>query len=98
MSLLFIRLKRAIRRSGLSPYAIATRSSLSPQTIKNWLEDRVREPSVGSMLAVAKVLGLTVELVDGEPRLVEPIPDTPATVAAKMARAREFVGLWRRYQ
>lgn len=91
---LFAELKRAIRHSGMTPYALAARAGTTPQTINNWLEGRVKQPELANLVAVAKVLGYAVELTDGGARLV----DTPATVAAKMSRAREFVGLWRRYQ
>jgi DNA-binding XRE family transcriptional regulator len=96
-------LKRVIIRSGMSAWNVANRAGCSEATIRGWLTDR-HEPSLRLAIRVAKVFGKTIELVDGEAQLkpagpdFRPPPDTPASVAAKMSGAREFVGFWRRYQ
>lgn len=97
MSDVFQAVKRLISRSGMSVDQVAFRSGVTAQTIHNWLEGRVDEARVDNLLKVAAMFGKTIELTGGELRLA-PIPDTPTSVAAKMAGAREFVGLWRRYQ
>jgi hypothetical protein len=48
-----------------------------------------------TLIKVAAVFGKSIELADGEARIVA---DTPASVAAKLNHAREFVGYWRRWQ
>jgi DNA-binding XRE family transcriptional regulator len=94
-------LKRVIIRSGMSAWNVANRAGCSEATIRSWLTDQ-HEPSLRLAIRVAKVFGKTVELVDGEAQL-KPAgpdfrPDTPASVAEKAMRAREFVGYWRRWQ
>lgn len=93
MSDVFGELKRVIMRSGMSSWNVANKAGCSEQTIKNWLTGR-HAPSLRMLIKVAAVFGKSIELTDGETRMV----DTPASVAAKMSRAREFIGLWRRYQ
>jgi transcriptional regulator with XRE-family HTH domain len=97
MSDVFQAVKRLISRSGMSVDLLAFKSGVTPQTIHNWLEGRVHEARVENLIKVASVFGKTVMLTGGELRL-EPIPDTPASVAAKLNQAREFVGYWRRWQ
>jgi transcriptional regulator with XRE-family HTH domain len=94
MSNVFAELKRIIVRSGMSLNDIAEAGFVSRATIDNWLDGRVKEPQLACLLRVAKVFGKSIQLSDGELRVV----DTPESVAAKMAGAREFIGLWRRYQ
>jgi transcriptional regulator with XRE-family HTH domain len=95
MSDVFVAVKRLISRSGMSAWNVAHKAGCSEATINNWLSGRVTEPHLPTLLAVAKVFGKTIELADGEARIV---PDTPASVAAKMQQARDFVGYWRRWQ
>lgn len=95
MSEVFDELRRIIVRSGMTPDTIAWRAGCHRVTVRAWLAGRVTEPHLPTLLKVAKVFGKTIELTDGEARIV---PDTPASVAAKLNRAREFVGYWRRYQ
>ena len=95
MSDVFVAVKRLISRSGMSAWNVAHKAGCSEATINNWMSGRVTEPHLPTLLAVAKVFGKSVELVDGEARLV---PDTPASVAAKLNQARDFVGYWRRWQ
>ena len=97
MSDVFQAVKRLVSRSGMSVDAIAFKAGVTPQTLHNWLEGRVTEARVENLIKVAAVFDKTVALTGGELRL-EPIPDTPASVAAKMNQAREFVGYWRRWQ
>ena len=97
MSDVFVAVKKLINRSGMSAWNVAHKAGCSEATINNWLSGRVTEPHLPTLLAVAKVFGKTIELADGELRL-EPIPDTPESVAAKLNQAREFVGYWRRWQ
>jgi transcriptional regulator with XRE-family HTH domain len=102
MSDVFVAVKRLISRSGMSAWNVAHKAGCSEATINNWLSGRVTEPHLPTLLAVAKVFGKTIELSDGEARL-KPAgpdfrPDTPASVAAKLNQAREFVGYWRRWQ
>lgn len=92
MSNVFSDVKRLIARSGMSAWNVANKAGCSEATINNWLTGRVTEPHLPTLLKVAKVFGKSVELSDGDIRMV----DMPATVAANPAR--EFVGLWRRYQ
>lgn len=87
-------LKKAIIRSGMTFDQIAAAGDVCRATIDNWMDGRVKEPQLGSLIRVAKALGKSIELTDGELRIV----DTPASVAAKASQAREFVGLWRRWQ
>lgn len=95
MSEVFDELRRIIVRSGMAPDKLASKAKCHPRTIANWLDGTVGEPHLETLIAVAKVFGKTIALTDGEARIV---PDTPASVAAKLNRAREFVGYWRRYQ
>lgn len=95
MSDVFIAVKRLIGRSGMSAWNVAHKAGCSEATINNWMSGRVTEPHLPTLLAVAKVFGKSVELVDGEARLV---PDTPASVAIKAQQAHDFVGYWRRWQ
>ena len=78
MSDVFVAVKRLISRSGMSAWNVAHKAGCSEATINNWLTGRVTEPHLPTLLAVAKVFGKAVELVDGEARIV---PDTPASVA-----------------
>lgn len=94
MSDVFVAVKRLIGRSGMSAWNVAHKAGCSEGTINNWMSGRVTEPHLPTLLAVAKVFGKSVELVDGEARIV----DTPASVAAKLNQARDFVGYWRRWQ
>lgn len=94
MSDVFDELKVMIRRSGMAPAALAWRVGCSGQTIKCWLDGRTREPSLPLLIKAAGIFGRSIELTNGKLRMV----DTPESVAAKMAGAREFIGLWRRYQ
>lgn len=94
MSNVFADVKRLIARSGMSSWNVANKAGCSERTINNWLTGRVVEPHLPTLIRVAAVFGKSVELANGDIRMV----DTPATVAAKMDRAREFVGLWRRWQ
>lgn len=94
MSNVFADVKRMIARSGMSAWNVANKAGCSEQTIHNWLSGRVTEPHLPTLIRVAQVFGKSVELANGDIRMV----DTPATVAAKAGRAREFIGLWRRYQ
>ena len=94
MSEVFDELKLVIRRSGMGAEAIGWKAGCSATTIHHWLAGDVKEPNVATLVKVAKVFGRSIELADGELRLV----DTPASVTAKMAGARQFVGLWRRWQ
>jgi transcriptional regulator with XRE-family HTH domain len=87
-------LKKAIIRSGMTFDEIAAAGNVCRSTIGNWIDGRVKEPHLGSLVRVAKALGKSVELTDGELRMV----DTPASVAAKAMQAREFIGYWRRWQ
>jgi DNA-binding XRE family transcriptional regulator len=96
MSDVFVAVKRLIGRSGMSAWNVAHKAGCSEATINNWMSGRVTEPHLPTLLAVAKVFGKTVELVDGEARIV--VPDTPASVAIKAQQARDFVGYWRRWQ
>jgi transcriptional regulator with XRE-family HTH domain len=103
MSEVFVAVKRLIGRSGMSAWNVANKAGCSEQTIRNWLTGRVTEPHLPTLLAVAAVFGKSITLTtDGELRLAPAgpdfRPDTPASVAAKMNRAHEFVGLWRRWQ
>jgi transcriptional regulator with XRE-family HTH domain len=97
MSDVFQAVKRLISRSGMSAFNVAHKAGCHEATIHNWMTGRVTEPHLPTLLAVAKVFGKTVTLTGGELRL-EPIPDTPESVAAKMNQARDFVGYWRRWQ
>jgi transcriptional regulator with XRE-family HTH domain len=94
MSDVFAELKKAIIRSGMTFDEIATAGLVCRGTIDNWIDGRVKEPHLGSLIRVAKALGKEVELTDGELRMI----DTPASVAAKAMQAREFIGYWRRWQ
>ena len=94
MSDVFAELKKAIIRSGMTFDEIATAGLVCRATIDNWLDGRVKEPHLGSLIRVAKALGKSIELTDGELRMI----DTPASVAAKAMQAREFIGYWRRWQ
>ena len=93
MSDVFVAVKKLINRSGMSAWNVAHKAGCSEATIYNWMTGRVTEPHLPTLLAVAKVFGKSVELADGEARLV---PDTPAWV--EKSQAREFVGYWRRWQ
>ena len=91
---MFAELKGVIVRSGMSRDRIAREAGCHPATLANWLDGRVKDPRLSTLIAVAKVFGKSIVLTEGRVRLV----DTPASVAAKVAGAREYVGLWRRYQ
>jgi transcriptional regulator with XRE-family HTH domain len=91
----FVAVKKLISRSGMSYWNVSHKAGCSEATIYNWMTGRVTEPHLGTLLAVAAVFGKSIELTDGEARIV---PDTPASVAAKLNQAREFVGYWRRWQ
>jgi DNA-binding XRE family transcriptional regulator len=95
MSDVFVAVKKLINRSGMSAWNVAHKAGCSEATIYNWMTGRVEEPHLPTLIKVAAVFGKTIELSDGEARIV---PDTPASVAAKMNQAREFVGYWRRWQ
>ena len=95
MSDVFVAVKRLINRSGMSAWNVAHKAGCSEATIYNWMTGRVTEPHLPTLLKVAAVFGKSIELSDGEARIV---PDTPASVAAKLNHAREFVGYWRRWQ
>jgi DNA-binding XRE family transcriptional regulator len=94
---MFEELTGLIRRSGMSYWNVANKAGCPERTIHNWMTGRVTEPRLSTAIKVAALFGKTITLADGELRL-EPIPDTPASVAAKMQRAHEFVGYWRRWQ
>ena len=98
MSDVFVAVKRLIGRSGMSAWNVAHKAGCSEATINNWLSGRVTEPHLPTLLAVAKVFGKSIVLTADEPQIVDAMPDTPATVAMKMSRARDFVGYWRRWQ
>jgi DNA-binding XRE family transcriptional regulator len=87
MSEVFNELKRIIIRSGMSAWNVAHKAGCSEATINNWMTGRVTEPHLPTLLAVAKVFGKSVELIDGELR-----------IAPEASKPREFVGYWRRYQ
>jgi DNA-binding XRE family transcriptional regulator len=91
----FEELKGLIRRSGMSYWNVAHKAGCTERTISNWMTGRVMEPRLSNAIAVAALFGKTIELTNGELRIV---PDTPASVAAKLNQAREFVGYWRRWQ
>jgi hypothetical protein len=74
---------------------VAHKAGCTERTISNWMTGRVMEPRLSNAIAVAALFGKTIELTNGELRIV---PDTPASVAAKLNQAREFVGYWRRWQ
>jgi DNA-binding XRE family transcriptional regulator len=95
MSDVFQAVKGLINRSGMSAWNVAHKAGCSEATIYNWMTGRVTEPHLPTLLKVAAVFGKSIELSDGEARIV---PDTPASVAAKLNQAREFVGYWRRWQ
>ena len=90
---MFAELKAIVVRSGMSVDSIAWKAGCHPGTISSWLAGRVEDPRLSTMIAVAGVFGKTIALRDGKVSLV----DTPASVAAG-AGAREYIGLWRRYQ
>lgn len=94
MSEVFDELRRIIVRSGMTPDTIAWRAGCHRVTVRAWLAGRVTEPHLPTLLKVAKVFGKTIELADGDLRMVDP----PASVAAKALRAHEYVGYWRRWQ
>jgi hypothetical protein len=94
MSDVFADLKKAIMRSGMTFDEIAAAGHVCRATIDNWLDGRVKEPQLACLVRVAKALGKSIALTDGELQ----IADTPASVAAKINQAREFVGYWRRWQ
>jgi hypothetical protein len=95
MSDVFVAVKRLIGRSGMSAWNVAHKAGCSEATIHSWLAGRVTEPHLPTLIKVAAVFGKAIELSDGEARIVA---DTPASVAAKMQRAHDFVGYWRRWQ
>lgn len=95
MSAVFIELKRLIARSPESLSFIAKECRLNQTTLQLWLDGKIQEPRFDSLRRVAAYFGRRIELSGGEARIV---PDTPASVAIKAARAREFIGFWRRYQ
>ena len=95
MSDVFTELKRLINRSQMPVPEIARRCQLSPVTIQLWLDGKTRAPRLENLLKVAALFDRRIELVNGAFSLA---PDTPASVAAKLNQAREFVGYWRRWQ
>ena len=95
MSDVFVAVKRLIGRSGMSAWNVAHKAGCSEATINNWMSGRVTEPHLPTLLKVAAVFGKSIELSDGEARIV---PDTPESVAIKVQQARDFVGYWRRWQ
>lgn len=61
-----IRLRNAIKASGLRVKEVAARANVSVRTIENWLEAEPSIPRVDYAVRVAKALDTTVEhLVDG---------------------------------
>ena len=94
MTDVFEELKGLIRRSGMSYWNVAHKVGCTERTISNWMTGRVTEPRLSNAIAVAALFGKTIELTGGEAQMV----DTPASVAAKLNQAREFVGYWRRWQ
>jgi DNA-binding XRE family transcriptional regulator len=99
MSDVFVAVKRLISRSGMSAWNVAHKAGCCERTISNWMNDRVMtEPHLPTLIKVAAVFGKSIELTNGELQIVDAMPDTPASVAMKMSRAREFVGYWRRWQ
>jgi DNA-binding XRE family transcriptional regulator len=97
MSDVFVAVKRLIVRSGMSYWNVAHKAGCSEATIYNWMTGRVTEPHLPTLIKVAGVFGKTIELRN-ELQIVDAMPDTPASVAMKMQRAREFVGYWRKWQ
>jgi transcriptional regulator with XRE-family HTH domain len=87
----------AIDRSGLAQETIAARAGVSSATIGHWRTGYVRGPRIDTLEKVAGALGYRITMVEGVFKLA-PRFDTAATVAAKARQAREFVGLWRKYQ
>jgi transcriptional regulator with XRE-family HTH domain len=85
VSAVFTELKRLIVRSGMSHHRIAARVRCNHRTIKLWLDGTTKEPHLELFVRVAAIFGKSLELCDGEVRLM----DTPATVAAKATQARQ---------
>jgi hypothetical protein len=69
-------LKGIIRKSGMTPEQIAvlSRGGVSGQTIRNWLSGRVREARADSMVVVAEIFDMTLELrlVNARPIIAAP--------------------------
>jgi transcriptional regulator with XRE-family HTH domain len=87
----------AIERSGLGAQTIAARAGVSAPTLSMWRRGQTKAPRIDTLEKVAGALGYRITTVEGGFKLM-PQYDTAATVAAKAQHAREFVGLWRKYQ
>jgi transcriptional regulator with XRE-family HTH domain len=87
----------AIDRSGLANETIAARSGVHATTLSHWRTGYVKAPRIDTLEKVAGALGYRITMIEGVFKLA-PRFDTAATVAAKAQHAREFVGLWRKYQ
>jgi DNA-binding phage protein len=81
----------AIEQDRRSLFNIAKAAGVSDKTLYFWLDGTTSNPKIDSIDAVARVLGLQVVLIDGQPRL-KPV-FTPASVAHAAKRAR--LALWR---
>ena len=55
------KIKSLCRDRGITVCALEDQAGLAHGTIKKWNENRVQNPRVSSILAVARVLGVTTE-------------------------------------
>lgn len=80
----------AIRRSGMTDFAIAVKASVHPHTLRNWREKAVVGPRLTTIAKVAQALSVKI-LVENQRVRLEPIGALPAKQPP--LRIRPF--LWR---
>lgn len=65
---LYLQIVRKLREDKRSTYAKAQVSGLSPATLRNWQERKVRRPQGVSLQMAARMLGYEIRLVERESR------------------------------
>lgn len=65
------RIRDLIEQRGAKVAALERDAGLEPDTIRNILRGNIREPGATKIYAIARVLGVTVEFLLGEPQLGE---------------------------
>ena len=83
-ALLGLRLMTAVQRQGLSVYELAKRAQLPVSTVQKICAGAGKQPSFWTLVALAKVLGLSLDALAG----LDAPDDAPASTPPAKPKAR----------
>ena len=83
-ALLGLRLMTAVQRQGLSVYELAKRAQLPVSTVQKICAGAGKQPSFWTLVALAKVLGLSLDALAG----LDAPDDTPTSTPPARPKAR----------